>query len=82
MANDIATHTVGLVRNFSETLDNLVRLQAVTAGCSHAEDNEDAWMLRQHFMAMCESQWGELSTLLREELLPFVADMRGGLRCA
>lgn len=80
MANDIATHTLELVRKFSETMENLRRLQSVTTECKHVEDLQDTWALRDHFMALAEGQWHEVTTLLEKEVLPFVVDLKKGVR--
>lgn len=80
MAIDIASHTGDLVRNFSETMDRLQRLQAVTAECGRLEDLQDTWILREYFMQLAESQWDDLANLLLRDVLPFVADFRKGVR--
>lgn len=78
MANDISTHTQNLIQQFSESLQRLNDLQSVEGDNVTASGAESAWMLRAFFLDKVDAEWIHLRTLLMQEILPFVRDLKRG----
>jgi hypothetical protein len=76
MADKIETYVRDQVTKLSNSLEHLQRLQQISTGCSHVEDLQDLWMLREHFMDSAAIEWEQLSSVLLKEVLPLVADIK------
>jgi len=80
MANDITAHTAKLLQQFSETLCRLNDLQNLECDNKHIEGAESAYMLRSYFLTKMDAEWEEIFLLFTREILPFVRDMKSGVR--